>query len=114
LNLWGAESRSSRIDFTITFSPLNNVTIIETIRVRTVGDERDYNLAVLVILLLLFWPLAIVYYYTRPKKPYYYPSGQPPSPTSTAVRDVYCQNCNNKISDPNATFCPYCGQRLAS
>jgi len=40
---------------------------------QNMGDERDYNLAVLVILLLLFWTAALIYYYTRPFKTTYYP-----------------------------------------
>jgi len=95
------------------------VTVVETIRGGTVGDERDYNLAVLVILLLLFWPLAIIYYYTRPMKPDYYPYGPPPSqprsagePTYGGTQVIYCRHCNSRIASP-AAFCPYCGGKLS-
>ncbi len=93
------------------------MTIVETIRVRTVGDERDYNLAVLVILLLLCWPLALIYYYTRPKKEYYYPGTTIPKRTADeqiygGTQVTYCRHCGTKIVSP-AAFCPYCGGNLS-
>ena len=64
------------------------------------GDERDYDLAILVILLLLCWPAAIVYYYTRPEKP--------PYPWARA----FCQTCGAPIV-PGSSFCQSCGKPLA-
>ena len=70
---WSSASTTSCFNFKIPPSLLNKLTILETVWVRNMGDEREYSLAILVILLLLCWPAAIVYYYTRPKKPQFYP-----------------------------------------
>jgi len=80
---------------------------------QNMGDERDYNLAILVILLLLFWPAAIIYYYTRPFKSTYYPYGPTPGPQpAPGGTESYCPNCGRKIANVGA-FCPHCGGRLA-
>ncbi len=79
---------------------------------QNMGNERDYDLAILVILLLLFWPAALIYYYTRPFKATYYPYGptQGPQPVP-GVMESYCPNCGRKIVNVGA-FCPYCGGKL--
>ena len=83
------------------------------------GDEREYNLAILVILLLLCWPAALIYYFTRPTKPSSYPYGsssyqQPDSSTQAPLggtQVAYCPHCGNKITSAGG-FCPFCGGKL--
>ena len=79
------------------------------------GDERDYNLAILVILLLLCWPAALIYYFTRPFKPSY-PYGPPPpygwsQPPYGGSPMVNCPQCNRNIA-ASSMYCTYCGYKL--
>src|SRR5438094_3416479 len=89
---WSSASTTSCFNFKIPPSLLNKLTILETVWVRNMGDEREYSLAILVILLLLCWPAAIVYYYTRPTKPQYYPPQSYPSGAR-----AFCQACGAPI-----------------
>jgi hypothetical protein len=83
------------------------------------GDERDYNLAILVILLLLCWPAALIYYFTRPMKPTPYPYGAPPYQQPGAstqapfggAQVAYCSQCGKQIAS-TAAFCPFCGGKI--
>ena len=77
--------------------------------------ERDYDLAILIILLFLCWPAGVIYYFTRPMRPRRYyaapPPYQPYQPTAGEGPLAYCKYCGTQIS-PSASFCLNCGGKL--
>ncbi|HEX4922290.1 MAG TPA: zinc-ribbon domain-containing protein [Candidatus Bathyarchaeia archaeon] len=79
------------------------------------GDERDYNLAILVILLLLCWPAALIYYFTRPSSRAT-PTARPLHVAGASLLTVEspmvnCPQCNRNIA-ASSMYCTYCGYKL--
>jgi predicted amidophosphoribosyltransferase len=61
------------------------------------SEERQYSLAVLIILLIICWPAALIYYFTRPKTV--------TTPTRT------CLGCGMSIP-MTYNVCPHCGKKV--
>jgi predicted amidophosphoribosyltransferase len=61
------------------------------------SEERQYSLAILIILLLFCWPVALIYYFTRPKK------------VTTPMRT--CLGCGMSIPQ-DYNVCPHCGKKV--